>query len=57
VVEEERGPERLALRFRPATTPPAELIAWLQARVAIRDLTLEEVPIERIVAEIYRRGL
>jgi ABC-2 type transport system ATP-binding protein len=57
VVEEERGPERLALRFRPATTPPAELIAWLQSRVAIRDLTLEEVPIERIVAEIYRRGL
>jgi ABC-2 type transport system ATP-binding protein len=54
---EERGAERLSLRFRPSSIAPAALVAWLAERAPIADLVLEEPPIERIVAEIYRRGL
>ena len=34
----------------------AALIAWLGEHAPIADLSLEEPPIERIVAELYRRG-
>jgi len=57
VVEEERGPERLVLRFERDRIPSARLVEWLSERCPIADLSLEEPPIERIVAEIYRRGL
>ncbi len=54
---EERAAERLVLRFRRDAIPPARLVEWLSARAPIADLALEEPPIERIVAEIYRKGL
>ncbi len=57
VEEHERGPERLVLRFRPGEISSAKLIAWLSDRQTIADLEIHEPPIERIVAEIYRRGL
>jgi ABC-2 type transport system ATP-binding protein len=51
---EERAAHRLVLRFhRNAIAAPA-LIAWLAERAPIADLSLEETPIERIVAGIYR---
>jgi ABC-2 type transport system ATP-binding protein len=57
VFEVERAPERLELRFRRDEVSSAELVAWLSARAPIADLAIEEPPIERIVAEIYRRGM
>jgi ABC-2 type transport system ATP-binding protein len=54
---EERGAERLVLRFSRDRVAAAALIAWLAERAPIADLSLEEPPIERIVAEIYRRGI
>lgn len=57
VVEEERAPERLVLRFRQDRIPSGDLVGWLSARSPILDLAIEEVPIERIVAAIYRDGL
>ncbi len=57
VEEEERAPERLALRFRQDRIPSGELVGWLSARARILDLAIEELPIEKIVAAIYRDGL
>jgi ABC-2 type transport system ATP-binding protein len=56
VEEEERASTRLVLRFRRDRIGAAALIAWLGERAPIADLSLEEPPIERIVAELYRRG-
>jgi ABC-2 type transport system ATP-binding protein len=53
---EERKASRLVLRFRRDRVGAAALIAWLAERAPIADLSLEEPPIERIVAELYRRG-
>jgi ABC-2 type transport system ATP-binding protein len=53
---EERGPARLVLRFRRDRIGAAALIGWLGENASIADLSLEEPPIERIVAELYRRG-
>ncbi len=53
---EERTATRLVLRFRRDRIGAAALIAWLGERAPIADLSLEEPPIERIVAELYRRG-
>jgi ABC-2 type transport system ATP-binding protein len=57
VVEEDRGPERLVLRFDRERIGSGRLIEWLTERAPIADLSLTEPPIERVVAEIYRRGL
>jgi ABC-2 type transport system ATP-binding protein len=57
VEEEDRGPERLVLRFRRDAISSAGLVEWLSARRGIVDLAIEEPPIERIIAGIYRRGL
>lgn len=54
---EERGPERLVLRFASEDIPAPRLIAWLGERRAIADLTLEDSPIEDVIARIYRAGL
>jgi ABC-2 type transport system ATP-binding protein len=53
---EERKASRLVLRFRRDRVGAAALVAWLAERAPIADLSLEEPPIERIVAELYRRG-
>ena len=57
VHEEERAAERLVLTFRRDRVPSGELVGWLSARRPIVDLAIEEPPIERIVAAIYRDGL
>jgi len=54
---QERAPQRLVLGFDRDRVAAHELIAWLAARAPIADLALEETPIERIVAGIYRDGL
>ena len=54
---EEHAATRLVLRFRRDQVPAPQLIAWLAERAPIADLSLEETPIERIVAGIYRNGL
>ena len=48
-----REGRRVTLRFDPQRTPPAELIARIAARHAIRDLFVENPPIEEIIARIY----
>jgi viologen exporter family transport system ATP-binding protein len=53
---EERSRARLVIRFDRERIPAAKLIAWLSERAPIADLSLEETPIERIVAELYRRS-
>ncbi len=45
------------LRFDQTQIGSGRLIEWLTERVPIADLSLQEPPIERVVAEIYRRGL
>ncbi len=57
VVVEDRGPERLVLRFTRETITAPKLIEWLAERTPIGDLTLEEPPIEDIIAKIYREGM
>jgi ABC-2 type transport system ATP-binding protein len=57
VVEEDRGPERLVLRFARDRISSGRLIDWLSQRRPIADLSMEEPPIERVVAEIYRKGI
>jgi len=54
---EERAPRQLVLRFDRDAVAAHDLITWLAARASIADLVLEETPIERIVAAIYRDGL
>jgi ABC-2 type transport system ATP-binding protein len=48
-----RENHRVWLRFDPERTPAAELIARVTARHAIRDLYVENPPIEEIVARLY----
>ncbi len=48
-----REGRRLCLRFDPARVPAAELIGRIAARHAIRDLYVENPPIEEIIARIY----
>jgi len=54
---DERAAQRLILRFDRDQVAAHEVIAWLAARAPIADLSLEETPIERIIAGIYRDGL
>ena len=49
-----REGRRVTLRFDPERTSPAELIARIGRRHEIRDLFVENPPIEEIVARIYR---
>lgn len=53
-VVERRG-HRLRLRFDPRSVPAAALIRAVTDRCAVRDLFVEAPPIERIIAELYRR--
>jgi ABC-2 type transport system ATP-binding protein len=45
---------RVHLSFNPETTPAAELIARITAKTAIRDLFVENPPIEEIVVQLYQ---
>jgi len=49
-----RSGGRVTLRFDPERVSPAELIARVTAKHAIRDLYVENPPIEEIIARIYR---
>ena len=44
---------RGTLSFDPRRTPPADLIARIASRHAVRDLFVESLPIEEIVARMY----
>ena len=44
---------RAHLSFDPRRTPPADLIARIASRHAVRDLFVESLPIEEIVARMY----
>jgi ABC-2 type transport system ATP-binding protein len=46
---------RVVLRFDPERTPTAEVIRRLTARHAVRDLFVENPPIEHIIARLYGR--
>jgi ABC-2 type transport system ATP-binding protein len=50
------GP-RVWLAFAPDALPAHELIAWLGARERLRDVSVQEPPIEAIVRRIYEEGL
>ncbi len=44
---------RVVLRFDPSQVPAAELIARVTARHGVRDLFVENPPIEEIIARLY----
>lgn len=44
---------RVHLHFDPARVPAATLISRLTARYAVRDLFVEDIPIEEIIARLY----
>lgn len=48
-----RDAHRVTLRFDPERIPAPELISRITARYAIRDLFVENPPIEEIIARIY----
>ncbi|MBN1554995.1 MAG: ATP-binding cassette domain-containing protein [Phycisphaerae bacterium] len=48
-----RDPRRLTLRFDPQRVAPAKLIARITAKHEIRDLFVENPPIEEIIARLY----
>jgi ABC-2 type transport system ATP-binding protein len=49
-----RDGQRVCLAFDPQAVSPAELIARITGRHAVRDLFVENPPIETIVARLYR---
>jgi ABC-2 type transport system ATP-binding protein len=49
----EHAGHRVELSFNPQDISPAELIARVTAKHAIRDLFVENPPIERIIAQLY----
>jgi ABC-2 type transport system ATP-binding protein len=51
-----REGRRVFLRFDPRRTPAAQLIGRITARHAVRDLYVENPPIEEVVARIYGRA-
>lgn len=54
LVRQDRG--RVCLRFDPARVSTAELIRRVTARHAVRDLFVENPPIEEIVARLYKEA-
>jgi len=48
-----RDGERVCLRFDPSRTRPAELIARVTANHPIRDLFVQDPPIEQVIARLY----
>jgi ABC-2 type transport system ATP-binding protein len=48
-----RDGQRVTLRFDPARVSPAQLISRLTARYPIRDLFVQNPPIEEIIARLY----
>jgi ABC-2 type transport system ATP-binding protein len=52
VIRREGG--RVCLRFDPSRVSPAALIARLTARLSVRDLFVQNPPIEEIIAHYYR---
>jgi len=50
------GP-RVALGFGRAALPAHELVAWLGARLQLRDVTFQEPEIEDVIRRIYEGGL
>jgi ABC-2 type transport system ATP-binding protein len=55
IVERREG-RRFYLRFDPARLPAAALIAQIAASCPVRDLFVENLPIEQIIARLYGRA-
>lgn len=53
----QRDAHRLHLGFDPRRIPAAELIALITARHPVRDLFVENPPIEEIIARLYREDV
>lgn len=53
----ERDGGRLSLRFDPSRVSPAELIGRIAARYPVRDLFVQNPPIEEIIARLYGEGV
>jgi ABC-2 type transport system ATP-binding protein len=51
-----RDGRRVCLAFDPEAVPPAELIARITRRFPVRDLFVENPPIETIIARLYGAG-
>jgi ABC-2 type transport system ATP-binding protein len=49
-----RDGHRVCLAFDPETVPPAELIRRITSRHPVRDLFVENPPIETLIARLYR---
>lgn len=47
---------RISLKFNPTITPTTDLISRLSAKHAMKDLTIENPPIEEIIAKFYRNA-
>lgn len=54
VVSQELSGNTLTIRFDPKKTTAAQLITELDARYSLGDVTIENTPIERVVAHVYR---
>lgn len=52
----DRDGARVCLRFDPCEVPAAVLISRIAAKHAVRDLFVENPPIEEIIARLYNRG-
>ena len=52
----ERNGRRVALSFDPESVSAAELIGRVTAAYPVRDLLVENPPIEEIIASIYNRA-
>jgi ABC-2 type transport system ATP-binding protein len=50
----ERRGERLTFEFDPARVPVADMVADVTARYDVRDLLIENPPIEEIIARLYQ---
>jgi len=50
-----REGERVCLAFDPEVVSPAELIRRVTSKHAVRDLFVENPPIESVIARIYQR--
>jgi ABC-2 type transport system ATP-binding protein len=51
-----REGDRVTLAFDPERISTASLIGWLGERVAVRDLFVQQPPIEEIIARLYGHG-
>jgi ABC-2 type transport system ATP-binding protein len=47
---------KIVANFNPAETPVAQVIASAMSQLQVRDVTIEDTPLEEIIQHIYRQG-